>query len=144
MGKLKCAGGRKFGVASHGLSVTSSYGCWLSRNALLGRIYANEVFRVPRFAFFVVIMRSVSHTCFSSAPFQEKYGTNGGRLGDTVVFMLTLLSNSGKAWADLLRRLLSCRWPGWWVQSSFSGTFGWKGITRFFVRPNLATPNCGR
>ena len=143
MGRLKCTGGRKFGVASHDPNVTFSYGCWLRRNALLGRICANEFFRVPRFAFSVGIMRSVSHTCFFSSPSHERYGIDGGRLGVMASFMLILLLNSGIAWVDLLRRLLSCRWPGWWVQSSFSGTFGWNGIARFFVMSNLAALNYG-
>ena len=124
MGRMKCTGGRKFGVASRGPNVTFSYGCWLRRNALLGRIFANEVFRAPQCAFFVCTMRSVSHICFFSAPSQERYGTDGGRLGVMVAFMLTPLSSFGKAWADLLRRPLSYRLPGWLVQSSFFGTFG--------------------
>ena len=131
MGRLKCTGGRKFGVASRGPNVTFSYGCWLRRNALLGRIFANEVFRAPQCAFFVCTMRNVSHTCFFFAPSQERYGIDGGRLEVMVSFMLTPLLSFKKAWVDLLRRLLSYRWPGWLVQSSFSGTSGWRGIAGF-------------
>ena len=102
MGKLKCTGGRKFRVAFRGPSVTFSYGCWLRRNALLGRISTNEVFRDLRFAFFVCTMRSVSPTYFFSTLFRERYGIDGGRLGAMVVYMLILLLIFGKAWADLL------------------------------------------
>ena len=90
MGWLKCTSGRKFGAAIHGPSATFSYGYWLRGSALLGRIFANEVFRVPQFVFFVCTMRSVSPTCFFSAPFRERYGIDGGRLGGMGVSMLIL------------------------------------------------------
>jgi hypothetical protein len=57
-------------------------------------------------------MRSVPPTYFFFALSQERYGIDGGRLGGMDVFMLPLSLISGKAWVDLLRRLLSYRLPG--------------------------------
>lgn len=83
----KSLGGRRCGTVPLGLSVTSSYGWWLKRNALHGIACIGEGFMVPPFVLFVVVVKNVFLIYFFSALFLEKFDTGGGRHGNILVFM---------------------------------------------------------
>jgi hypothetical protein len=85
--QVRWIGGRRCGITLRGQNVISSYGCWFKTDVSPGRIFANEVFRDPLSASFVWVMRKVLLTYFLAVLIRERYGIDGGRLGDRVVLI---------------------------------------------------------
>ena len=81
-------------------------------------------------------MRNVLPIFFFIALILERYGTDGGRLGDRVVYTHPPSVIFGRVWVDLQQRLPFCGLLGWLDRLSFYGSFGLSGTVEFFVTPS--------